>query len=384
MSRRRSDNEGSIYRRASDGLWVAALTYADDNGKRRQRVVASGKRRGAVAEKLEEARRRLKADEPVKDARLTVAVFVPDWIRKALAASGRKATTQDNYATIARTHLVPEPFGALTLDKLRPSDIEALLVTKRASGLSDSTVRLIYTVCRAMLDIAVRDGLVRRNAAAAVRRPTIKRAEARYLTVEEVGRLLQAAQGDRLQPLIVLMLGTGLRRGEALALHWSDVDLASGHVRVRWTLSRVGHELVFDEPKTERSRRFVPLPSPVAEMLKRHRIAQAAERLAAVAWVPWEDHADLVFPTVIGTPTDPRNALRAFASIAERAGLAGVGLHTLRHSAASALIASGAHLKVVQELLGHSSYGITADIYSHVAMEQQREAAERLSEVFPW
>ena len=66
-----------------------------------------------------------------------------------------------------------------------------------------------------------------------------------------------------------------------------------------------------------------------------------------------------MFPTVIGTPTDPRNALRAFASIAERAGLAGVGLHTLRHSAASALIASGAHLKVVQELLAHSSYGIT-------------------------
>ena len=101
-------------------------------------------------------------------------------------------------------------------------------------------------------------------------------------------------------------------------------------------------------------------------------------------WAPWEKHADLVFPTHIGTPPDPRNALRAFAGIAERAGLAGVGLHTLRHSAASALIASGAHLKVVQKMLGHSSYGITADIYSHVAMEQQREAAERLGEAFPW
>jgi site-specific recombinase XerD len=91
-----------------------------------------------------------------------------------------------------------------------------------------------------------------------------------------------------------------------------------------------------------------------------------------------------VFPTHIGTSTDPRNALRAFASIAERAELPGVGLHTLRHSAASALIASGAHIRVVQELLGHSSYGITADIYSHVAIEQQREAAERLGEAFPW
>ena len=186
--------------------------------------------------------------------------------------------------------------------------------------------------------------------------------------------------GSRLQPLIVLMLGSGLRRGEALALHWRDVDL-SGHVRVRWTLARVDRRLVFDEPKTERSRRFVSLPSPVVELLRRHKAALAAERLAALAWAPWEDHDDLVFPTHIGTPTDPRNALQAFANIAERAGLAGVTLHTLRHSAASALIASSAHIRVVQELLGHSSYGITADIYSHVAIEQQREAAERLGEV---
>jgi integrase len=374
----------SIYRRASDGKWVGTLDLGRDASGRRKRHVVYGQLRREVVAKLEEARSRLAADEPVKDARLTVAMFVSDWIQKALPASQRKATTQDNYAIIAKTHLVPAPFGALTLDKLRPSDIEALLTAKRAAGLSDSTVRLIYTVARAVLDTAVRDGLVRRNVAAVVKRPTIKRAEARYLTVEEVGRLLKAARGDRLEPLIVLMLGTGLRRGEALALHWSDVDLAVGHVRVRWTLARIDRRLIFDEPKTERSRRFVPLPSPVADTLKRHRVSQAAERLAAIAWQPWENHPDLVFPTQIGTPTDPRNALRAFEGIAKRAGLSGVGLHTLRHSAASALIASGAHIKVVQELLGHSSYGITADIYSHVAIEQQREAAERLGEVFPW
>lgn len=378
-TRRRSNGEGSIYRRASDGLWIGSLTIDG-----RQKPIASGKRRGDVADKLEEARRRLKADEPVKDARVTVALFVPDWIRKALAASNRKPSTRENYATIARTHLIPAPFGALTLDRLRPSDIEALLVAKRDAGLSGSTVRLVCTVCRAMLDIAVRDGLIRRNPAAAVKRPTIKRNEARYLTPAEVGRLLEAAKGDRLQPLIVLMLGTGLRRGEALALHWRDVDLSAGHVRVRSTLSRVERALVFDEPKTERSRRFVSLPSPVVETLRRHKTSLAAERLAAVAWVPWPDHDDLVFPTHIGTPTDPRNALRAFEGIAGRAGLSGAGLHTLRHSAASALIASGAHLKLVQEMLGHSSYGITADVYAHVNVEQQREAAQRLGEVFPW
>ena len=201
--------------------------------------------------------------------------------------------------------------------------------------------------------------------------------------MEEVGRLLEAARGDRLEPLIVLMLGTGLRRREALALHWSDVDLNGGHVRVRWTLARVDRALVFDEPKTERSRRFVPLPSPVADTLKpigQRRWLSGSQRSRGCRGRP----TDLVFPTQIGTPIDPRNALRAFEGIVGRAGLTGVGLHTLRHSAASALIASGAHIRVVQELLGHSSYGITADIYSHVAIEQQREAAERLGDVFPW
>src|SRR5215213_10361600 len=105
-------------------------------------------------------------------------------------------------------------------------------------------------------------------------------------------------------------------------------------------------------PKTERSRRFVSLPSPVIETLRRHRSTLAAERLAAAVWAPWPEHDDLVFTTHIGTPIDPRNALRAFARITERAGLSGVTLHTLRHSAASALIMSGTHIKVVQGCLG--------------------------------
>ena len=374
----------SIYRRASDGKWVGTLDLGRDaNGRRRRHVVYGSLRREVVA-KLEEARRRVAADEPVKDARVTVAAFVDDWLRKALPASGRRAATVANYSSIARTHIQPAPFGALTLDRLRPSDIEALLTAKRVAGLSPATVQRIYQVCRAALDIAVRDGLARRNVAAALRRPTVQRAEARYLTAGEVTRLLDAAVGDPLLPLLVVMLGTGLRRGEALALHWRDVDLASGVVRVRWTLGRVDRAMRFDEPKTERSRRFVALPAPVIEALRRHKTQQAAERLAAPVWVPWTHHDDLVFPTHVGTPTDPRNALRSFGRIAGRAGLDGASLHTLRHSAASALIASGTHIKVVQELLGHSTYAVTADTYAHVAAEQQREAAERLGEAFSW
>ena len=177
------------------------------------------------------------------------------------------------------------------------------------------------------------------------------------------------------------MLATGLRRGEALALHWSDVDLDAGLLRVRWTLSRTSQGLQLDEPKTDKSRRTVPLPRSAVEALRAHRTQQQEEQLASAG--AWQEHG-LVFTTEIGTPLEPRNVLRRFEVLAERAGLRGVTPHTLRHSAASLLLAAGTHTKVVQEHLGHSSYAITADIYSHVGPAQQREAADRLDQALRW
>jgi integrase len=92
----------------------------------------------------------------------------------------------------------------------------------------------------------------------------------------------------------------------------------------------------------------------------------------------------LVFTTEIGTPLEPRNVLWRFEKLARDAGLVRVSLHTLRHTAASLLLAAGTHTKVVQEHLGHSSYAITADIYSHVTPAQQREAADRLDQALRW
>src|SRR3954451_19250065 len=172
---------------------------------------------------------------------MTVTAWLEDWITKSLAASDRKQATKDLYATLARTHLVPT-VGTIPLGRLRPSDVEALVVTKRDAGLSASTVRTIYTVLRAALDIASRDGLIRSNPAAAVRRPGVERKDAPHLTAEQAQALLEAIRGDRLETLFRVMLATGLRRGEALALHWSDVDLDAGALRVRWTLSRTSRD----------------------------------------------------------------------------------------------------------------------------------------------
>jgi len=132
----------------------------------------------------------------VQDARASVAAFTGQWIAGSLEASSRKWTTKECYATIARAHLVPAPFGRTPLNRLRPSDVEALLMLKRRSGLSASTVRTIHTVLRSVLEVAVRDQLMRRNPAAAVRRPGAERREAAYLTGAQVTTLLSPERGS--------------------------------------------------------------------------------------------------------------------------------------------------------------------------------------------
>ncbi|MEW1959957.1 site-specific integrase [Kineococcus sp. NPDC059986] len=375
---RRANGEGSLYRRA-DGRWAGALTYVDDEGKTVRKTVY-GKTQAAARSKLREARARAEAGQPVRDSTMSVATWLTDWMAGALEASDRQRSTKDLYAAMTRKHLIPA-LGTKTLAGLRPTDVEALVMKKKMSGLSASSVRTMYSVLRAALDIAVRDGHLNRNVCAAVPRPPVERKEATYLGRSDVGRLFEALRGERIEPYVRLLLATGLRRGEGLGLHWEDVDLEARTLRVRWTLSRTSEGLVLGPPKTEKSRRTIPLPTAAVDALRTQRRAQAAERLAAGE--AWSDQ-DLVFTTEVGGPLEPRNVLRRFETVVRAADLEGTHLHTLRHSAASFLLAMGAPTKVAQVHLGHSSYGVTADVYGHVSSEQAREAADLLDQAVDW
>lgn len=122
---------------------MQALSYRDDHGTLKRRTVY-GRTQAEVRTKFRDARERIESGAPVKDASLTVAAWLKDWITKSLAASDRKQATKDLYATISRTHLVPT-VGTIPLGGLRPSDVEALIVAKRDAGLAASTIRTIYT-----------------------------------------------------------------------------------------------------------------------------------------------------------------------------------------------------------------------------------------------
>jgi integrase len=372
-----ANGEGSIYKRMRDGKIVryeGAITYTGDDGKSKRHTVY-GRSRADVRDKLRAARERLDAGAPVRDATRCVADWLAQWRVTTLAVSDRKPATKVLYAGLSRKHLESAPFGAITLDRLRPTDLEALILKCRDRGLSDSTVRSVYTVARLALDAAVRDGLLARNPAAVVKRPGVARKEARHADTVDVAALLAAADGLRYRDALALIAATGLRRGEAVALRWTDIDLDAGLLAVRGTLGRIGGKLVISEPKTDRSRRTVPLGAPLVAMLRTHHAHQAAEQLRAGE--QWQ-HSGLVFTTELGGPVDPRNILRTVELAATRAGMDGVGVHTLRHSAAVAWLEAGVHIKAIADLLGHSSIAVTGDIYGHTSDDTARTAVDGL------
>jgi integrase len=205
--------------------------------------------------------------------------------------------------------------------------------------------------------------------------PRIHHRAMRALNFDETARFLQAAHGDPLEALYILAIGTGMRRGELLALHWHDISLTGYYLAVNWTLSRTrGSGLVCEEPKTKKSRRRVDLEPGCTDALRVHGRAQKEARLRSGEL--WHD-TDLVFANELGRPVEPSNMLtRSFWPIRQRAGFPELRFHDLRHTAATLMLEAGVDLKRVSDRLGHSTINITADRYLHVTPAMDRSAAD--------
>lgn len=376
MGTRRADGEGS-YRQRPNGLWEASTRYTTPDGQRK-RLSVYGKTRAEARGKLNDARKRLAEGAPPRDDKQTVGAWLKTWRTTALPASSRKATTQELYANLCRKHLEGDTdLAGLRLDQLRPTHVETLVMRLRGKGLSDSTVRQVYTVLRATLDIAVRDGLLAGNPAAKVKRPAGAPREARYLSTEDVRRLLSHLDGLRYRLAVLVLAATGMRRGEVAGLRWSDIDLAKGELTVAGIVVRVAGALTWTAPKTDRSRRRIPLTAGLVAELKAHRKKQLAERLHTGD--QWTD-TGAVFATEVGGWVDPRNLLRTVEIAADKAGIEDVGAHTLRHSAAVGWLESGVHIKAAADLLGHASISITGDLYGHTSDDAARAAVKGLGD----
>jgi integrase len=244
---------------------------------------------------------------------------------------------------------------------------------------SDTTVRYLLKLLRAALQAATDEELIERNVARLVKLRVTTRRKIAPLSIQESRRFLTVARTHRLFALWAVALGIGLRRGEALGLMWSDVDLDRARLTVRRSLQRVDGKLSLHQTKTSTSERTIPLPQPLIQALHDHRQRQLEERFTA--GTTWEDH-NLIFCTTHGRPIEPRNLNRAFAALLHKVNLRPIRLHDLRHSCATMLFAQGVEAATVQRILGHSSITVTTSTYVDVIEQVQHDALCRLDALF--
>jgi integrase len=377
MTRRAAAGAGSVYPWKRDGQQVGWTAMADlgvgSDGKRKRQAIY-GKTQREVRDKLNGVLDKHRRGALPRSGRLTVGAWLERWL-KAVDGSVRPRTFE-HYDQIAHNHLIPA-IGSRPLAKLMPSDVEAMLRQKLAAGLSPRTCLHLRAVLRVALRAAERDGIVNRNVAALARPVPVPQRELQVLTPDEARTLLERVRGDRLEALYVTAMGLGLRQGEALGLRWRDVDLEAGILRVAVQLQRIGGQNVVSEPKSQKSRRTLLLPEPVLEALRQHRAQQVIEQLQARVWLSPE----LVFTGIHGEPLEGTQVTKRFQVHLEAAGLPRLRFHDLRHSCASALLAAGVPMKMVSDILGHSTVSLTLNTYQKALPTLQQEAAEAMTRI---
>jgi integrase len=306
-------------------------------------------------------------------SRVTFFQYAPEWVRTYAGRTRhglRDATRRDYARELGRDPDTLEPlepargavafFGRMRLVEIEPRDIKAYGAEVAKRGVKPNTVRLALAPVKALLATALEDGLIRSNPAAGVRiAQTNGNAEGeveggervKALTEQELGKLL-AEVPEEWSLLVTVLAHGGLRISEALPLRWGDIDFGRRRLLVRRSLSRgqIGR------PKSEYGRRDVPLTKGTARML----------------WVarksPGVDGRDgaLIFSDGEGGYLDRTQVFRVVRAAGKRAGVPWVGLHTLRHTAATILFRHGWNAVQVQKFLGHHSPAFTLAVYVHL------------------
>jgi integrase len=334
--------EGSIYRRASDGRWVATISI----GRRGERRISTVYRHSR-AEALD-ALADLRSHAGRVDRKTTVSAYLERWLRDA----DIRPTTRHGYAAVIATHLGPS-IGHIRLAALTPLDVRTMM-----AGLSGSskTRRNVLVVLRRALREAVRAELVSRNVASPeyIDAPKVPATEPDALTVDEIARILAALPGDPIANHVVVALCTGLRQGEQLGLAWQDIRPDGIHVE--FELARIDGRYRRVEPKTERSRRVVPAPTAVSAALDRQRDSLIAAGFVPIATGP-------VFVNAEGAELSGSVLTHRWYRLLERAGVRRRPWKILRATYGSRLHAQGVDELTIAALMGHARTHTTRKHY---------------------
>ncbi|MEU5140729.1 MULTISPECIES: site-specific integrase [Streptomyces] len=378
---RQPNGRSSIYR-GKDGKWHGRVTVGIRDDGRPDRRHVERKTRAEVTAAVRELEKQRDGGAVRKAGRAwTVEAWLTHWV-ETIAPLAVNENTMVGYGVAVRKHLIPA-LGAHRLDKLGPEHIERFYGRMQADGRRAGTIHQIHRTFRTSLNEAVRRGHLTRNPVQLAKAPRVSEEEIEPFTVEEVKRLLRAADDRRNSARWAVALALGLRQGEALGLKWADVDMERGVLMVRRSRRRPRYAHGCDDPcgrkagycpqrqrtnpetadtKSRAGRRSVGLPAQLVDLLRVHRAKQDAERTAAGE--KWADEGWL-FATPDGRGTPPRTDYDDWKDLLAVAKVRDGRLHDARHTAATVLLILGVSERAVMGLMGWSTTAMAAR-YQHM------------------
>ncbi|MDE6955122.1 MAG: site-specific integrase [Oscillospiraceae bacterium] len=368
-------------RKRPDGRWEGRYTAGRDpvTGKAIYKNVLA-KTQKECKEKLDRAIEKNGKVDVIRSGKYTVAEWVRLWFETYSKPSIREQTAY-YYNNYIEKHIVPG-IGDIKLDKLTTIQIQQFYNKLKTSGrvqryehielkdkgLSNRFIRGVHGVLNSALEQAVRERLITSNPAEGCKLPKIEKKEMKVLLPEQIGSYLQEANRRGLLPAYYLELTSGLRRGELLALLWTDLDVENMTISVTKQVNRINGELKVSQPKTSNSIRTIPIPKQAVDLLM----------------LEHEKHPDnpYMFPSPkTGTMYDPDSFRHTHEKILAAAGIEHIRFHDLRHTFATLSLQNGVDVKTLSNTLGHYSAGFTLDTYTHATQQMKREAADTIGSV---
>lgn len=377
------DKQGRVRKELK--VYDIKFRYTDPaTGTRKETTKRGFLTKGEAEAFLLDLNQRLTTNTFLPEKSILVRDYLLDWLEVYVKVNLRRSTYL-GYQRIVKNHLIRN-LGELPLKDVTPMSIDRmyayLLQNGRADGkggLSAKSVLYTHRVLNEAMEHAVKKRLLYLNPVKSVMNtPKPKRFKSGIYSADEIIQLLAVVKDTKLEVPVALAAVCGLRRGECLALTDNDIDFENQLIMINKQMLELENKAVVGEPKSEESNRIVSAPPEIFSIIKRNM--ERNKRNKSLLGNEYEDHR-LIVCNDNGTPIRPVYFSKNFAKTIERSGMKHIRFHDLRHSCASLMLKSGVAMKTASQILGHSSIGITADLYTHVFQETKKEAALQVGQV---
>ncbi|RXI58087.1 tyrosine-type recombinase/integrase [Clostridium tetani] len=314
------------------------------------------------------------------------------WLFEVVRVSQNiKPSTFQRYEGIYRNYVRDTDLYSLKISNLKSIQLQRHYNDLYTSGKSSNVIKNLNKLLKTFLNYAIKEGYLLRNPCDGITIPGKIEAEKRKVEIfndAEIEILKQGLKNHKLEALILLALGTGLRQGELLGLMWSDIDTKNRILHVERTIKEVNiidangnreYKTIIQTPKTKKSTRAVPFPENLLPILEKHKNSQKLDKLK---YGELYIKSDFVFTTETGKNIIARNMTKSYKRLLKKLKIPYKKFHSLRHTYATKLFEREVPIKTVQELLGHSDISTTSNIYTHVMPEQKIKAIDKINDLF--